>query len=171
MWRILVSSLLVSVAAGQALRLADGYLPPGNTDKLIPNSVRCDDPKTIYRTETQRITNTVVRTVTETVPQLVQKTVVISQTVPSTVVRTSIQQVTSPVVRTRVETSILNRISTSTVNVPGVTRVKTETSQTTQIRYETQQRVVQRTVVVTDTQVQYSTVVDRITQTVTETVQ
>ncbi|XP_043246779.1 uncharacterized protein LOC122394162 isoform X2 [Amphibalanus amphitrite] len=176
MWRILVSSLLVAQAAGQgsgfssALTLADGYLPPGGPDNPTPNVVRCEQPKTFYKTETQRIVNTVVKTVLVTVPQVIQKTAVVTKVVPSTILVTSIQQVKSPVVRTQIESSIVNRVSTITVQGPGRTSVLPVTQSKEQISYKTEQRVVQRTVTVTTPQVRYSTVVQRITKTITERV-
>ena len=175
MWRILVCSLLVAVAAGQgsgfssALDLDDGYLPPG-PDNITPNSVRCDPPKTYYSTRTNRVTTYVTKTVTRAVPQVIQKTVVVSQVVPSTVLVTSVKEVKSPVVRTQVKTDVVNRVVIKTVNVPGETRVVTTTRVQDQISYKTEQRVVELTNVVTSTRVQLTTVVQRVVKTVTETV-
>lgn len=180
MWRILVSSLLLVAAAGQpqlsgfssaALDIAGGYLPPGRgqPDNPTPN-VLCLPAKTFYRTETQRITNTVYRTLIQSVPQVIEKTSVVTQAVPTTVNRIRTTRVESPVVRTQVESSVVQRVEQRTVSVPGNTRVVTETDVRTQLSYKTDVRVVERTQVVTVTQVKTSNVVQRVTETVTQRV-
>ncbi|XP_037086565.1 uncharacterized protein LOC119107252 [Pollicipes pollicipes] len=159
MWRILASTVLVALAAGQ-LEVPGAYLPPA-----------CPEPKTIFNTETKVVTNTVTRVLTSVVTQQVLLTSTVTSVVPSTISVTNTASETKQVIESSVVSRAIQLTVTKTVSQPGPTITVTRTKVVSEVSVLNKEQL--KTLEVTQTKVvsKQETATKKVTNTGTKNVE